>query len=378
MGKGKGLGGPVLPDIKTIIAAGLDPKTGLPIKLIEDSENDKNDFRRIFRIIDEQDAVNRYKWYNLPCDISSEFLERMLYYKGQLCFFYFKDLDKFYFLPFALDGTIDFYGRFNRIHPIPFSSGTTDSGQPNETYKSQLAILSLLKLNVIKEAKDLEELKLEDLDNSAVILYDYQPQMNVNNIIPRATLNDALLDVEAEILPYMQTALLAGTGIKGMRVNDADAAAETDRASKQIRYSALNRKLYVSMTASVEFQDLADGSPMKTEEFLLALQGIDNIRKSTLGIENGGIFQKKAHKLESEQNGNESSVQTVYQDGLSLRQHFCNIVNSIWGTEIWCMPSEAVIGQDLNGDGVVYDIENNPEPLAKTAPEGGEENVVVQ
>ena len=127
------------------------------------------------------------------------------------------------------------------------------------------------------------------------------------------------------------------------------------------------------MTSSVEFQDLADGSPLKSEEFLLALQGIENIRKGTLGIENGGIFQKKAHKLQSEQNGNESSVATVFQDGLSIRQRFCNIVNSIWGTELWCEPSEAVIQDDLNGDGVMYDRQDEG-MIPEEEPSGGEEN----
>ena len=365
--------GPRLPDIKTMIQAGIDPKTLMPINLVENAEGDKNDFRRLFRIIDEQDAINRYKWHNLPANISSEFLERMLYFKGQLCFFYFKELDEFFFLPFALDGTIDFYGRFNTIHPIPFANGTTEDEK--KRIASQMAILSTKKLKVIKEPKDIEELTITDLEESAIILYDYQPQMNVNSIIPRQILNDCLLDVESEIVPYMQTALLAGTGIKGMRVNDADAAGETERASKQIRYSALGKKLYVAMTSTVEFQDLADGSPMKTEEFLLALQGLDNIRKSTLGIENGGIFQKKAHKLESEQTGNESSVQTVYQDGLSLRQHFCLIANSVWGTDIWCTPSEAVLGQDTNMDGVEYDIDqSNPAPEQE---EGGQKDAMV-
>ena len=154
-----------------------------------------------------------------------------------------------------------------------------------------------------------------------------------------------------------------------MRVNDADAAEETERASKQIKHSALTKKLFVAMTSTVEFQELAEGSPLKSEEFLLALQGIENVRKGTLGIENGGIFQKKAHKLQSEQTGNESSVATVYQDGLSIRQRFCNIVNSIWGTELWCEPSEAVIQEDINMDRDVNTVADGQEE-----PSGGENN----
>ena len=359
-------------DIQTMIQAGIDPKTKLPVRLDLEGEELKNEFRRAFRIIDEQDAVNRYKWFNLPCDLSSEELERMIYYKGQLCFFYYEALDKFYILPYALDGTIDFYGRFNSVHPIPFAVGTTD--EDKQKYKDMETLLSTLRLKVVKDVVFEEDLTEDMLNNSCVLLHDYTKQLS-QTILSRQSLNDCFVEMEAEIIPYLSTALLIGTGIQGMRVNDADAAEETVRAAKQVRNSALNKKPYVAMTSSVEFQELAGGAPLKSEEFLLALQGIDNIRKGTLGIENGGIFQKKAHKLESEQNGNESSVATVFQDGLSIRQRFCNIVNSIWGTEIWCEPSEAVIQVDLNGDGVDYDRDagsmNEPEP---EEPSGGENN----
>ena len=49
------------------------------------------------------------------------------------------------------------------------------------------------------------------------------------------------------------------------------------------------------------------------------------------------------------------------QDGLSIRQNFCNIVNSIWGLGIWCEPSENVSGADINGDGLLYDRYENGE-----------------
>ena len=83
-----------LPDIETLIQAGIDPKTGLPLKVknIEPCKLKENS-KLFLRLIDEQDATNRYVWYNLPCNLSSQELERMLYYKGQLCFFYNKELE---------------------------------------------------------------------------------------------------------------------------------------------------------------------------------------------------------------------------------------------------------------------------------------------
>ena len=366
-----------LPDIATIIQAGIDPKSGLPIRLIQEGEGDKNDVRRLMRIIDEQDAINRYKWYNLPLDISSQQLERMLYFKGQLCFFYFEELDRFYILPFALEGSIDFYGRFNTVHPIPFAAGNAGltDGEKRDISRQE-SLLSTKKLKVIKEPKDLEDLTIDDFKNSCVILYDYTPQLNVNNIIPRQQINDVLVDTESEIIPYMQTALLAGTGIKGLRVNSAEAREEAERASKQIRYSALSRKLYVSMTDTVEMQEIADGSPLKSEEYLLALQSLDNLRKAALGIENGGLFQKKAHKLEEEQESNQSSAHSSKMDGIELRQAFCNICNSIWGTSMWCvLPEDDILMQNALME---EDQEDNSQPSSESEQpqeqEGGEKN----
>ena len=132
-----------LPDIKTIIQAGIDPKTGLPIRLGKgDPKNLDTDLLQFFRIIDEQDAVNRGKWYNLPNGITSQELERLLYYKGQLAFFYFEELDSFYFMPYALDGTIDFYGRYNIIHPVPMTSGKEE--KEKASFKQQSEIMKVL------------------------------------------------------------------------------------------------------------------------------------------------------------------------------------------------------------------------------------------
>lgn len=354
--------------------AGIDLKTGLPTRVVDGEELKKN-MKHILRLIDEQDAINRYKWYNLPCNISSEELERLLYYKGQLCFFYFKDLDEFYFMPFALDGSIDFYGRYNTIHPVPMSSGTEDNKKVKELYESQRALLSMLKLNVVKAIKPLDELKEEDLYNSAVILWDYSRQLGQLNI-PRKDVNDPLLDVIAEIPCFLRTSLIASTGVKGMRVSDADAKNEVRIASAQVLKCALSGELATPITSTIEIQELFDGPTGKAQEYLLAMQALENFRLSTYGLENGGLFEKKAHKLEEEQEMNTSTVGLVYEDGLAIRQNFCNIVNSIWGTSIWCMPSESVVAGDLDGDGLAFDNNDGGENSGiekSTIKEGGQE-----
>jgi hypothetical protein len=231
----------------------------------------------------------------------------------------------------------------------------------------------MLKLNVIKGIKTLDELKEEDLYNSAVILWDYSRQLG-QNIIPRVDINEPLLDVISEIPCFLRTSLIAATGVKGMRVQDDAGKNEVKIASAQIVNSALTGELAVPITSAVEIQELFEGPTGKAQEYLLAMQALENFRLSTYGLENGGLFEKKAHKLEEEQEMNTSTVGLVYEDGLAIRQNFCNIANSIWGTSMWCMPSESVTASDLNGDGYMFDNNEGGENsgLDNSAPEGGE------
>ena len=342
-----------LSQIEIYKALGIDINTKLPTRLLE-SFTTKSNIKRALRIIDEQDHVNRFTWYNLPCNITGQELERMIYYKGQLCFFYLKDLEQFYFMPYALDGNLDFYGRYNSIHPIPYNGGEADE----KINKALEDTLSKIHLNCVYGIKLEEELTEDTINNSAVLLHDYTKQRS-QKITARAELNDCIIDVEAECIPYMRTNLIASSGIKGMRVNDADQQASVMEANHTIKNGALTGSVFVPIVGNVDYQELTEGVTAKASEFMLAMQSLDNFRLSLHGLENGGLFEKKQHILEEENAVNQSSVSLVLQDALSIRQNFCNIVNSIWNLGIWCEPSENYTA-DLNGDGVQYD-ENDGE-----------------
>ena len=361
------MGKPKMTDIELFIRAGINPKTGLPIRMGTPRSMTKDGIKKCLRVVDMQDAVNRYKWYNLPCNLTSQELEKLLYYKGQLAFFYMEDLDEFYFMPYALDGTIDFYGRYNTIHPVPMTSGTDDKRN-----KAQAQYFSTIKLNCKYGIILPDDLKLEDLTKSAVLLHDYTKQLS-ETIIPRQQVNDEILDIEAECIPYMRTALLMGTGVRGVRINDTDQEDSVREGSRNMTRGALECDPYIPITGAIEFQELTNGSPTKAEDYLLAMQAIENFRLSTYGIDSGGLFEKKSYVNQAQTNMNAAggSVGAVMQDGLSIRQNFCNIVNSIWGLGIWCEPSEAISQADVNGDGVVYDRD---EDASNTGVEDSEVN----
>ena len=331
-----------LPDINTLIQAGIDPKTGLPIRVDEEKCTLKNDIRRVLRVLDEQNAINRYTWFNLPNGLDGQLIERILYYKGQGMFFYMETDNTFYFLPYALDGSIDVYGRFKAVTPLPFNGTAQD--------KKDAWITGLTKIPVY----EVKEVDLDTFLDGCVLLSDYSKQISQTNI-PRQTLQEPILDAMAEAFPLARTSLIANSGIKGMRVNDEDQQSTVKAASRSITRAALNGDIWIPIVGNIEFQELTDGSALKSEEFLLYMQALDNFRLSLYGLDNGGLFQKKSHMLEAEQEMNAGNVGLVYQDGLALRQKFCNLVNSIWGLGIWVEPSETVLNLDYDQDGDIDD-----------------------
>lgn len=338
--------------IDLYLAAGINPKNGLPTR-VTDCPNKEN-IKKLLRIVDEQDAVNRYIWHNIPANITSQELERLLYYKGQLCFFYEPTLDQFFFMPYALDGTIDFYGRFNSVHPVPIANGT--SKEEKAAYKAQADFLATKKLRVLYDVP-LEEVKLDEV---TVILNDYTKQLS-ETLLTRQTLQDPLLDIMSECIPYLRTAMRNSTGVQGMRVNNEDEAANVAAANMATDNAALNGQRYIPIIGQIDFQELAGGEALKADQYLMTMQSLDNFRLSLYGLANGGLFQKSDYQNRMQTAMNGAGVTgTPLTDGLKQREHFCDIVNAITNAGMWVEIAETASMVDTNGDGFV----NDSEPMA--------------
>ena len=309
----------------------------------------KDEIKKGIRILDETNAIQRYKAFNIPTDISSEYIERLIYYKGSICMFYCKALDDYFFMPYALDGPIDLYGRFFYIKPIPMTTGTTET--PLE--KAQAQYISSLRLKVYWDVP-YKDLTYEERCNAAVIIYDYTPQLS-QTLIPRATLQEPIIDMMAECYPLARTALFNSAGIKGMRVGSPDEVSNVLMANITQQMAALNGQQYIPIEGTQDFQELSNQVSGKPQDFLMTLQSLDNYRLSMYGLDSGGLFQKKSHMLESEQDMNSGRSKSALIDGLHWRQRACDIATSLWGIGMRYELSETSIGMDFNGDGYISD-----------------------
>lgn len=336
-----------LPDLKTLMQAGIDPKTRLPVKATaSDVHQLQEHIRNMLGIIDRQDAVRRFTWYNLPEGLDGALLERILYYKGQAAFFYMPLDDKFYFLPYALDGNIDCYGRYLGITPLPFA-GPTASEDPNGKVKPWI---KGLKREPLYEIVLPEEITPDMFEKKCVLLFDYTNDIS-QSILPRFMVNRGIIEAESECIPFMRTALINFTGVAGMRVSSEDEQSNVTAAALSIEKCAKEGIRWAPMVGNVDFQDFDTSATGDPNVFMLALNAMDNLRLSSLGLSNGGVFNKEGTILQSEADASSINTGLILEDGLRLRQNFCNIVNSLWGLGIWCEITQPVTMQQTMEQG---------------------------
>ena len=193
-------------------------------------------------------------------------------------------------------------------------------------------------------------------------------------IKPRAETQECILQIEAEIYPFARTALIANTGIMGVRVDGEEDQTNVELASRSVTHAAKTGKPWIPIVGHVEMQELTASSAYNSEQYLMYMQSLDNFRRSLYGLENGGIFEKKAHILQSENAMNVRKTQSALQNGLNLRQQFCMMVNMIWGLGIWCETSETAMGdKDYNGVAEDNQMTDNQMQDDNQAQEGEEE-----
>ena len=141
-----------------------------------------------------------------------------------------------------------------------------------------------------------------------------------------------------------------------MRVGSEDEQSNVQAANMSIDRAALSGEKWIPVIGTLDFQDLTGGQVSKGEEYLMAMQSLDNFRLSTYGLENGGLFEKKQYQNNAQTMLNGSGqVGNPLQDSLSYRQRSCDIANAIWGVGMACEIGENALSVDTDMDGNAFE-----------------------
>lgn len=160
--------------------------------------------------------------------------------------------ERYYFLPYALDGTIDVYGRFTGVTPLPFNGGAEGTGIGKN--KSRPWIKGLIREPIYQEFdEEVYEVAKDKAKNlKCVLLKDYTPQ-RPEHILSRQIIDESLLDMMSNCIPYMNTALVKSTGVGAIRVNNPDEQSNVDAANLAMKNAALTGKPYIPVVGSLDW-----------------------------------------------------------------------------------------------------------------------------
>jgi hypothetical protein len=81
--------------------------------------------------------------------------------------------------------------------------------------------------------------------------------------ISRQVLNDPLLDIMSDCIPFMRTSLQSNTGVKGMRIPQEQDYPNVLDANAAFSKAALVGDHYVPIVGSIDFQELTGDSATK-------------------------------------------------------------------------------------------------------------------
>ena len=305
-------------------------------------------YKKLFSIRDRQQYLNRFTWHGLPPEIDQNLLERMLYLRGKLAFFFFNG--QFYILPFALSGNIDIYGRYKGITPYTFN-GTAVEHEPGTIVHQDSVWMNGL------EFEPVYDLAMPTKGSPAVILTDYSLDVS-QDVLPRYKLQEVFFEDMADVMMIISQDLYNSVITFAIVVNDEGQknavmdellSMETD-----LRKYGINWQVITSKNIG-EIQELKKQSTLNTQSYFEAFVSIDNLRELMLGIENNGVFKKKERQLVGEMELEAGSSDMVLQDALYLRQQFADRINIVFGLNVWVDINEMMKGQDVDGDGTIGD-----------------------
>lgn len=327
-------------------------------------KSDSKDRRLLLRMLGHKhliETIERFEWKNLPPEIPSDLIERILYFRYKGAFFCFNE--RYHFLPFTLKGTIDSYGRYIGITPVLFTGQWKASGDGK--ISDDIAFVSGRTYKVVYDLpgaeQELDELDLLEFDDKAVILTDSSLEVS-QDYTPMNYLIRPIVEQLVDILVLVNIDLISSAKMFYVVAKDEAQKTAIEKEFADLDNRILNGKRVVVLTSPTDLKELMGSSVKDTARYFQSYQSVENLRKDIIGIDNGGTFMKQEHTTEMETEANSSGGSFVLNNALRMRKEFCEIVNKTFGLHI-----------DVDVKGGKKDASIVPEGAQTKDREGGEE-----
>lgn len=295
------------------------------------------DYDSLFAIMREQNMVEtleRYMWTNVPFGLTQDLIERLLFFRGKGVFYFNDKVDKFQFLPFALNGNIDEYGRYMKCNTLPFT-GMDEVPKNGKAKKLQPVVYEDLEIvydipyneEMVRTARKRKTVGIVLNDNSLAI--SQQPIIRSNYVKP-------VLHMMATLMQIINTAMYGNADHNLIQVQNESELESINQQINAINFDILKGRRFTPVVGELPIVPIKTSNTANLEGLFGTFNSLTNFLKSITGVANAGVFDKKAHLLQEEQRLNGSNSDDIYYNGLRLRQEFCIMVQAYYGYPVWC------------------------------------------
>lgn len=304
------------------------------------------DYGSLFDIMKHQNMIEtleRYMWVNIPFGLTQDLIERVLFFRGKGVAYFNDKVGKFQFLPYALNGMIDEYGRYMNVNTLPFT-GVSETGKKNSK-KLQTAIYENLEIVYdLPYNKDMIE-SIRNKKTVGIILNDNSLGISQQPII-RDNFVKPVLRMMATLMQLINTAMYGAADHSVLQVENESEYASIREQIKAINFDILHGSRFTPIIGKMPITPIKTSNTADLEGLFGTFNSLTNFLKSITGIANAGVFDKKAHLLQEEQALNGSNSDDIYYNGLRQRQEFCIMFQAYYGYPIWCLSKREMSGSE--------------------------------
>lgn len=307
----------------------------------------------LFSIMRHQNMIEtleRYMWTNIPFGLTADLIERILFFRGKGVFYFNDKVEKFQFLPFALNGIIDEYGRFTACNTLPFTG--TDEVENDIKKKKHKKLTSAVyeDLPIVYDLPYNEEMikSIRDKKPVGIILNDNSLAISQQPII-RSNYVKPVLHMLSTLMQIINTAMYGNADHNLIQIENESEYDSINEQINAINSDILKGSRFTAIVGQLPITPIKTSNTANLEGLFATFNSLTNFLKSITGVANAGVFDKKAHLLQEEQKLNGSNSDDIYYNGLRLRQEFCLLIQAYYGYPIWCQSKRAMTeGEEEN------------------------------
>ena len=264
------------------------------------------------RSIDSAEACNRFKWNISSKAIPKQFIEQFLYRRGALMFY--KEGREYRLLPFIANGSLNLYGFFTKVKPIPFNSKTNPKNYDN----------------YIANEYDVYNFE-DDTNKTAVILYDrIDGFTRTNGPIPTQDLQQIVIREIVNRLSFLNINLVNSQGKNIILVKDPKQASVVNKALENVYNSD---KSFSIVKSKFDVQVINNEIEYKEQALWEDIMSWNNLRLQGLGINNNGLFNKKERLYSGESDSNDEQTEVITDAYFEARKLFVKQCKECFGDD---------------------------------------------